>query len=907
MDEQLEERIDRFGRTLAELQAELAELRRMAAASPAPEPLRPRVPEPPTQAVVAAPAPERAVERRETRRERPQVRVADLLGARALAWSGGAVTLLGVVLLFALAVNRGWIGPWERCGIGFAASAFVFVGGLWLRRRYGTTYSALAAVGAGIGGAYASLLAAGALYHLVPGWAALVVAAIIASLGVATSIAWSAELVAGLGMVGAMIVPVAVAFDGGLTTLRTGFVTIVLAATGVVAVRLRWSRLLVVGVAASLPQIAALVWQAAPGSASATVLAAVFGLLYLGLAAAWQLRHGPALRSLPGSLAVLAAVLGAASARHLFDGADEGLALLVVAGTYGAAAAAFLARRTQRDLSSALWAIGLAVGVVAHADLVGGSVLAIGWAAEAVVLAWLAQRVREPRFQLGALAYLALAVGHSLVLDAPLGHLFVARAHPATGALAIVGAAVAAAVTALYARRQEEPPPAGLFRVLEPFFVSLRACQPALREALLWAGGALATYAASLGILELAEAAGAYSPGAFDWGQVPVSALWALLAAALLVLGAARRSGHLTYGGAVLLGAVLAKSLLYDLVYVGDPAGLYAALAVGAIVLLGGYLYGRDRGLGALPVAAVLASALLLVIAVDGLVGGALAGIDVGGAAHFGVGAVYALLAASIFRRGRDLGTLLWATGLVVLLGAWSELLSGTPLVLAWAGTGAVLAWLGSRTGEPRLHLGAAGAIGPALVWTLATEAQPRDLFVAGPSPGHGALALAGVAIAAGLLGHYGASAPAREAPKDAWPWLFFALDRLARQSAGWLAGIAGVAAISLSILQLFQWGGAGSVHLEFQHGHTAVSAFWGTLGLAVLYLGLTRDSRQLRLAGFATFGISLAKIFLYDLAALSSITRALSFLAVGAVLLLGGFFYQRLSSQLGERHARPG
>jgi uncharacterized membrane protein len=53
-----------------------------------------------------------------------------------------------------------------------------------------------------------------------------------------------------------------------------------------------------------------------------------------------------------------------------------------------------------------------------------------------------------------------------------------------------------------------------------------------------------------------------------------------------------------------------------------------------------------------------------------------------------------------------------------------------------------------------------------------------------------------------------------------------------------------------------------------------------------------------MRLAGFALFGISLAKLFFYDLAQLSSVTRALSFLAVGAILLLGGFFYQRLASR---------
>jgi uncharacterized membrane protein len=99
----------------------------------------------------------------------------------------------------------------------------------------------------------------------------------------------------------------------------------------------------------------------------------------------------------------------------------------------------------------------------------------------------------------------------------------------------------------------------------------------------------------------------------------------------------------------------------------------------------------------------------------------------------------------------------------------------------------------------------------------------------------------------------------------------------------------------SLGLLGLSQELG-GSVTTAFQRGHTAVSAFWGTIGLAALYLGLTRRSTTLRLAGFALFGVSLAKIFAYDLRMLSSVTRALSFLAVGAVLLLAGFFYQRLA-----------
>ena len=110
----------------------------------------------------------------------------------------------------------------------------------------------------------------------------------------------------------------------------------------------------------------------------------------------------------------------------------------------------------------------------------------------------------------------------------------------------------------------------------------------------------------------------------------------------------------------------------------------------------------------------------------------------------------------------------------------------------------------------------------------------------------------------------------------------------------------------SLAILQLVESVFDASLQVEFQRGHSAVSAFWGALGLALLYLGLTRW-RSLRLAGFALFAVALGKIFLYDLPSLSSVERALSFLAVGAVLLLGGFFYQRLSSGKAETPADPG
>ena len=96
---------------------------------------------------------------RAARPERPrrELDLAELFGARALAWAGGVVMLLGVVFFFVLAAGRGWIGPGARVACGATASTLVFAAGLWLRRRFGETYSSLAAVGAGIAGGYATL------------------------------------------------------------------------------------------------------------------------------------------------------------------------------------------------------------------------------------------------------------------------------------------------------------------------------------------------------------------------------------------------------------------------------------------------------------------------------------------------------------------------------------------------------------------------------------------------------------------------------------------------------------------------------------------------------------------------------------------------------------------------------
>src|SRR5207245_478072 len=163
-------------------------------------PVRDEAPEPEPVTLFPAPKPFE-LPAAALRAPRRSLELSDLLGAKALAWVGGGVMLLGVVFFYVLAVNRGWIGPGVRVALGGIASTLALAGGLWLRRRFGATYASLGAVGAGIAGYYATLLAAAELYDLLPDPAALAIAAAIAALGVALSLAWSEQILAGLGLI----------------------------------------------------------------------------------------------------------------------------------------------------------------------------------------------------------------------------------------------------------------------------------------------------------------------------------------------------------------------------------------------------------------------------------------------------------------------------------------------------------------------------------------------------------------------------------------------------------------------------------------------------------------------------------------------------------------------------------
>jgi uncharacterized membrane protein len=851
-------------------------LRPAPAATPTAAPARTvaREPFPTAPAAPSPPSPPRP------QRPRREIDFAELLGAKALAWAGGVVMLLGVVFFFILAVNNGWIGPGARVLCGSVASGIVFVAGVVLRRRFGETYAALAAVGVGIAGGYATLAAATALYDLISRPWALAAAAAIAAAGVAVSLAWRAELLAALGLIGAIAAPALLATQGGLHATGTAFAAIVTGAAVVVGVRMRWRWLLIGAALAGAPQIVALILKADRLDGGAIVLAIVFALIYLAAGIAEQLASkDEALDALPATFILASIGLTWLAAVQLFGpagGAEAGGALLVAATSFGLVALA-LWLRAQRELATLLGAIALAAAAVGVADILSGSNLAYVFAAESAVLALAARRVREPRLQLAALAYLAFATVHALVFDAPPDTLFEAARHPAGGAPALAGAAVAALVVLQLARGSwKDRTERGILSFLAPIVAALREHQRELRIVAAAAAALLAVDAISLAVLGLFETTGGSVVAAFHQGHVVVTALWSLAGLAVVVLATQRRASTARILGFAWLGVTAVKVAAYDGTQLAGWPYFLSLVTVASALLLAGYLREvlDDRSTpGIETVVAVVASIAFAVFSLRPL-----QGEHDWGLALLAVALVLAAFAASVLltRRLRDLATLLWAPALALAAVAAFLLLDGTWLTLAWSAAAAALAGLSAVTRERRFQLASLAYV----VLTAGAafhESPPTQLVAAHTHPAHGVVGLLLLTTALVVLAW---------AAREEWRVVSF-----------WIGGLLLVYAASLGILEASVHVFSASLHTNFQRGHSAVSALWGILGLSLLYVGLTRRRRALRFGGFALFAVSLGKLFLYDLSQLSSITRALSFLAVGAVLLFAGFLTQRLTS----------
>lgn len=528
---------------------------------PAPQPQQPRIYPPP---------PQQPAQPRAARPVREPLDLEELLGGRVLGWVGGVAVVLAAVFFLAMAIRNGWIDEPTRVVLAFAASAVLTTIGVRLYETKGRTQAARAAVAAGIAAFYASNTAATALYHLVTPAAGLVVAGATGAIATALAVRWRSVEIAGLGLIGALLAPVLV--DAGTSTSSLVFMTLALCATVGVLVWQRWSWLAALAYVLSAPQAASWVVEERHAQLGlALLVTAAFWLLYVVAALGYELRVPTAtLRVFSASLLFVNASLTALAGWALLDdiGNDQGATAWVIAIAAAHAALAFIVGRGRisNQIAALLVAVGAALGAAGLQLALSGPALVAGWAAEAVVLAWVSLRAADRRGQFASLVLLGAAALHVLAFEAPpnaLAYGVDSVAHAVVGPMLVVAAAL----------------------IIGALIVEL--------ERPLWYTAAAAgVYLCSVLVV---QAAGA-EPGVVEQhAQLALSAFWAALGFAGLVAGLVRDRRPVRFAGLALLGLAVGKVFVVDLAALASLWRVASFLLLGLLLLAGAFVYQRMR------------------------------------------------------------------------------------------------------------------------------------------------------------------------------------------------------------------------------------------------------------------------------------------------------------------------
>jgi uncharacterized membrane protein len=75
----------------------------------------------------------------------------------------------------------------------------------------------------------------------------------------------------------------------------------------------------------------------------------------------------------------------------------------------------------------------------------------------------------------------------------------------------------------------------------------------------------------------------------------------------------------------------------------------------------------------------------------------------------------------------------------------------------------------------------------------------------------------------------------------------------------------------------------------------SGMPVLWGSLAFLFLILGIKKQSRILRIMALSLLGITILKLFLYDIRNASETGRIIAFILLGVLILIISFVYQKL------------
>ena len=262
----------------------------------------------------------------------------------------------------------------------------------------------------------------------------------------------------------------------------------------------------------------------------------------------------------------------------------------------------------------------------------------------------------------------------------------------------------------------------------------------------------------------------------------------------------------------------------------------------------------------------------------------------------------YGLLAYGILMRHREQVNLsMFSAGvaLVLLSIAVPVQLNGSWVGPAWAMEGAVLVWVSFFIRMPQLRWFAVAAFAVTLGWLLVID-LPDYLGVysymgwsAGTEwPVLNTYFLSHVLIIAAA--YAAAFFWWKNRAETPYEWEVFAPPVLVVA-----ANLLTLWALSVQVDQaVYLWvGGPDTTHNAVRNTVSlSLSGLWTVYAAVLIVLGIWKQQRWLRLGGLVLLAIPVLKLFLYDSFELDQGYRVAAFIGLGALLLAGGFLYQRYS-----------
>lgn len=499
-------------------------------------------------------------------------------GSKVLVWIGGAVTLVGVVLMLILAIQRGWIGPVPRVILGAVlATGLVGVSLVAHRTPAGRT-GAFALAATGIAALYLDIVAATTLLELLPPWLGLGLGLVVALAGLVLAARWDAELLALFVLVACVLCAPLVTQD--VNALLLGFLLVLHVAATPVQLMRGWVWVpLMTGVPPLVVALSAMQDLIKDGQQlEAAALSLLASLLVAAIAILTAARRPD--DDMPLFVLGFAGLPTLAVALQVpVNQATGALALLGVpmVATWA------VARFATDGLPARLGVVAGGVAAVCLFEVVtlqlDGDARPIGVLGCALVLCLLAYAVRGRGVLLAAFVF--ASVGTVLVMvqvASILRILFPPEGTPTQRELAVSGLAYGLLATV------------ALALLLVHLRLNVAVENPVDDGALGFMSGLVVLYGACGLTLCLALMISPDRTG-FLAGHSVVTVSWMLAALVLLQRGISRRGPRIA--GLVLVGAALFKLVLFDLAALDGLARVAAFLGAGLVLLAASVRYTR--------------------------------------------------------------------------------------------------------------------------------------------------------------------------------------------------------------------------------------------------------------------------------------------------------------------------